>query len=92
MSVSLAVHPSLLTLAVVALAVRSLHNASGTPSIVTMAVTMPVAVTMTMAGISHAAARLIHEHDGKDGQSDEGGCGRAEELVDGRHVDLVDVL
>ena len=87
---SLAVHPSLLALAVVTLAVGALHNASSTTGVVTMS--MPMPVPMAMARISHAAARLVHEHNGKDGECNEGGGCGAEELVECRHVVALFVL
>ena len=90
MSVALAVHPSLLALAVVTLAVGALHNASSTTGVVTMS--MPMPVPMAMARISHAAARLVHEHNSKDGKCNEGGGCGAEELVECRHVVALFVL
>ena len=60
MPVTLAVHPSLLALAVVTTAVRSLHNTGGATSVVTMSVAM--AMSMSMPRIGHSTARLVQEH------------------------------
>ena len=87
MSVSLAVHPSLLALAVVALAVGALHNTGSTTSVVPMSVPMPVPMAMTR--ICNTGARLVNEHHHKE-EEHSGGGGNGEDLCGGRHFAVVD--
>ena len=66
---SLALDPSLLALAVVTAAVRSLHNAGGTTSMATMTM-LAIAARVR---VRHSTAWLVHEHSKEDGDGNEGG-------------------
>ena len=63
MSMSLALDMAMLALAVVAAAIRSLHDTSGTTGMATMTM-----MAISGARIRHGTARLIHEHNKEDGQ------------------------